>query len=53
MDDVFYVCDRVMAVFHGRNFAEAPLKDTSRNEVIGWIMGTKGHATGLAHDKVH
>lgn len=53
MDDVFYVCDRVMAIFHGRNFAEAPLKDTSRNEVIGWIMGTKGHASGLAHDKVH
>jgi len=53
MDDVFYVCDRVMAIFHGRNFAEAPLKDTNRNEVIGWIMGTKGHAAGLAHDKVH
>ena len=43
MDDVFYVADRVMAIFHGRNFAEAPLKSTSRNEVIGWIMGTKGH----------
>lgn len=53
MDDVFYVCDRVMAIFHGRNFADAPLKDTNRNEVIGWIMGTRGHATGLAHDKVH
>ncbi|MCB1431247.1 MAG: sugar ABC transporter ATP-binding protein [Alphaproteobacteria bacterium] len=53
MDDVFYVCDRVMAIFHGRNFAEAPLKDTSRNEVIGWIMGTKGHTDTLAHDKVH
>jgi simple sugar transport system ATP-binding protein len=52
MDDVFYVCDRVMAIFHGRNFAEAPLKDTSRNEVIGWIMGTKGHSASLAHDKV-
>ena len=33
--------------------AEAQMKDTSRNEVIGWIMGTKGHASGLAHDKVH
>jgi simple sugar transport system ATP-binding protein len=53
MDDVFYVCDRIMALFHGRNFAEAPLKDTNRNEVIGWIMGTKGHSSGLAHDKVH
>ena len=53
MDDVFYVCDRVMAIFHGRNFAEAPLKATNRNEVIGWIMGTRGHATELAHDKVN
>lgn len=52
MDDVFYVCDRVMALFHGRNFAESRLGDTSRNEVIGWIMGTKGHSTALAHDKV-
>ncbi len=41
MDDIFYVCDRVMALFHGRNFAEAPLAETSRNEVIGWIMGNK------------
>ncbi len=53
MDDVFYVCDRVMAIFHGRNFAEAPLKQTSRNEVIGWIMGTRGHSAQHAHDKVH
>jgi simple sugar transport system ATP-binding protein len=53
MDDIFYVCDRVMAMFRGRNFAEAPLSETNRNEVIGWIMGTKGHATSLAHDKVH
>jgi simple sugar transport system ATP-binding protein len=53
MDDVFYVCDHVMAIFHGRNFAEAPIKDTTRNEVIGWIMGTKGHSTSLAHDKVN
>ncbi|MEZ4707264.1 MAG: ATP-binding cassette domain-containing protein [Caldilineaceae bacterium] len=41
MDDVFYVCDRVMALFHGRNFAEARLAETDRNEVIGWIMGTR------------
>ena len=41
MDDIFYVCDRVMALFHGRNFADAPLTDTTRNEVIGWIMGTQ------------
>lgn len=41
MDDIFYVCDRVMALFHGRNFAEAPLSSIDRNEVIGWIMGNK------------
>jgi simple sugar transport system ATP-binding protein len=52
MDDVFYVCDRVMALFHGRNFAEAPIAETNRNEVIGWIMGTKGHTEALAHDRV-
>ncbi len=44
MDDIFYVCDRVMALFHGRNLAEAPLSDTDRNEVIGWIMGNKSKA---------
>lgn len=53
MDDIFYCCDRVMALYQGTNFAEAPLASTSRNEVIGWIMGTKGHTEGLAHDKVH
>jgi simple sugar transport system ATP-binding protein len=53
MDDIFYCCDRVMALYQGTNFAEAPLAETSRNEVIGWIMGTKGNAQGLAHDKVH
>jgi simple sugar transport system ATP-binding protein len=52
MDDIFYVCDRVMALFHGRNFADAPLNRTTRNEVIGWVMGTKGHTEGLAHDQV-
>ncbi|MBM4424373.1 MAG: sugar ABC transporter ATP-binding protein [Chloroflexi bacterium] len=41
LDDIFYVCDRVMALFHGRNFAEAPLGRTDRNEVIGWIMGNR------------
>jgi simple sugar transport system ATP-binding protein len=49
LDDVFYVCDRVMALFHGRNFAEAPLGEVSRNDVIGWIMGnrtTEGAHTG-------
>ena len=35
------------------NFAEASLAKTNRNEVIGWIMGTKGHTETLAHDKVH
>ncbi len=52
MDDIFYVCDRVMALFHGRNFADATLKETARNEVIGWIMGTKDHTESLAHDRV-
>lgn len=52
MDDIFYACDRVMALYQGTNFADAPLKKTTRNEVIGWIMGTKGHTTSLAHDKV-
>jgi simple sugar transport system ATP-binding protein len=41
LDDIFYVCDRVMALFHGRNFADAPLSQIDRNEVIGWIMGNK------------
>ena len=41
MDDIFYVCDRVMALFQGTNFAEAELPKTSRDEVIGWIMGKK------------
>ena len=41
MDDIFTVCDRVMALFQGTNFAEAELAKTSRDEVIGWIMGKK------------
>lgn len=41
LDDIFYVCDRVMALFHGRNFAEATLIHTGRDQVIGWIMGNK------------
>ncbi|MCW1970647.1 MAG: ATP-binding cassette domain-containing protein [Anaerolineae bacterium] len=45
MDDIFYVCDRVMALFRGRNFAEAQLGQTDRNEVIGWIMGNKQQST--------
>jgi simple sugar transport system ATP-binding protein len=53
MDDIFYVCDRVIALFHGRNFAEGPLPQTTRNEVIGWIMGSKDHKQDLAHDRVH
>ncbi len=53
MDDIFYCCDRVMALYQGTNFAESELGKTSRNEVIGWIMGTKGHASGLAHDNMH
>ncbi len=52
LDDVFYVCDRILALFHGRNFAEAYLENTNRNEVIGWIMGSKEHRGGVAHDRV-
>jgi ABC-type sugar transport system ATPase subunit len=52
MDDIFYCCDRVMALYQGTNFADALLKETSRNEVIGWIMGSKGHRDSLAHDQV-
>ena len=53
MDDIFYCCDRVMALYQGTNFAESTLGQTSRNEVIGWIMGTKGNTTTLAHDNMH
>jgi simple sugar transport system ATP-binding protein len=52
MDDIFYCCDRVMALYQGTNFAEARLDATNRNEVIGWIMGTKGHTEALAHDNL-
>ena len=41
LDDIFYVCDRVMALYHGRNFEEGPLDRIERNEVVGWIMGNK------------
>jgi simple sugar transport system ATP-binding protein len=41
MDDIFYVCDRVMAMFHGRNFAEGRLTEVDRDAVIGWIMGSR------------
>jgi len=52
MDDIFYVCDRVMALYHGTNFAGARLSETSRSEVIGWIMGSKENPGELAHDRV-
>ncbi len=52
MDDIFYSCDRVMAVYQGTNFAESAVPETTRNEVIGWIMGTKGNTERLAHDTV-
>jgi len=39
MDDIFAVCDRVMALFHGKNFAEAYINETSHDELIGWVMG--------------
>jgi simple sugar transport system ATP-binding protein len=51
LDDVFYVCDRVMALFHGRNLAEAPLSEVDRNDVIGWIMGHRTHEQ-VPHDQV-
>jgi simple sugar transport system ATP-binding protein len=41
LDDIFYVCDRVMALYHGRNFAEAALADVDRDDVVGWIMGNR------------
>ena len=41
MDDIFAVSDRVMALFQGTNFAASELSKTSRDEVIGWIMGKK------------
>ena len=41
MDDIFAVCDRVMALFQGTNFEESELSKTTRDEVIGWIMGKK------------
>jgi simple sugar transport system ATP-binding protein len=41
MDDIFAVSDRVMALFQGTNFAESELYKTTRDEVIGWIMGKK------------
>ncbi len=48
MDDVFHVCDRVMALFHGRNFAEGRLGEVNREEVIGWIMGSRRGQTPVA-----
>jgi simple sugar transport system ATP-binding protein len=47
LDDIFYVCDRVMALYHGRNFEEGRLGQIERNEVVGWIMGNRGGA-GIA-----
>jgi len=44
LDDIFYVCDRVMALYHGRNFAEGALGEIERNEVVGWIMGNRSGA---------
>jgi simple sugar transport system ATP-binding protein len=43
MDDIFAVCDRVMALFHGKNFAEAYINETSHDELIGWVMGASQH----------
>jgi simple sugar transport system ATP-binding protein len=53
LDDIFYVCDRVMALFHGRNFAEAALSEVDRDEVIGWIMGKKRSQDAPTSADVH
>ena len=42
---------RRVALGPGR-VSHTPLKDLTRNEVIGWIMGTKGHSPSVAHDQV-
>lgn len=47
MDDIFQVCDRVMALFHGRNFAEGRIGAIHREEVIGWIMGSRQGQRGV------
>ena len=39
MDDIFYVCDRVMALYHGRNFAESSISNVQPDDVVSWIMG--------------
>jgi simple sugar transport system ATP-binding protein len=49
LDDIFYVCDRVMALYHGRNFEEAPLDQIERNDVVGWIMGNRS-GVGVSAD---
>jgi simple sugar transport system ATP-binding protein len=53
LDDIFYVCDRIMVLFHGHNFAEASLSKTDRNEVIGWIMGNKSKDNVPANMDLH
>ncbi len=53
MDDIFYVCDRVMALYHGRNFAEAPIAAVQPDEVVGWIMGTKSTQPTEQDDAAH
>jgi simple sugar transport system ATP-binding protein len=53
LDDIFYVCDRVMALFHGRNFAEAALTEVERDDVIGWIMGNKSRPDAPTGADVH
>ena len=59
---LLYVADRMMDyrsghnlearhLFHGRNFAAAPLAEIDRDEVIGWIMGnTRGTAVAEGMD---
>lgn len=39
MQDIFYVCDRVMALYRGTVWAEAPIAEVDMDEVVGWIVG--------------
>ncbi len=45
MDDIFTVCDRVVALYRGQNFAGGYLDQVERDEVIGWVMGNKKNGT--------
>ena len=48
MDVIYSVCDRVVALYHGENFAEGSLPATDRKQVIAWIMGSSDAPTAVA-----